>query len=116
MQVNGINAGQNNFILDGISNNVALTGGMNSVPPIDAIQEFAIQTNGYSAEFGRAGGGIVNVALRSGTNEIHGYAYDYIQNDIFNARPYDFTGTSPARTALRRNLFGAGGGGPIKTQ
>ena len=114
MQVNGINAGQNNFILDGISNNVALTGGMNSVPPMDAIQEFAIQTNGYSAEFGRAGGGIVNVALRSGTNEIHGYAYDYIQNDIFNGRAYDFTGTSPARPALRRNLFGAGGGGPIK--
>lgn len=114
MQVNGIDAGQNNFILDGISNNVALTGGMNSVPPIDAIQEFAIQTNGYSAEFGRAGGGIVNVALRSGTNEIHGYAYDYIQNDVFNARPYDFTGTSPKKPALRRNLFGAGGGGPIK--
>lgn len=114
MQVNGINAGQNNFILDGISNNVVLTGGMNSVPPMDAIQEFAIQTNGYSAEFGRAGGGIVNVALRSGTNEIHGYAYDYIQNDFFNARPYDFTGTNPGIPALRRNLFGAGGGGPIK--
>ncbi len=113
MQVNGVDAGQNNFILDGISNNVALTGGMNSVPPMDAIQEFAIQTNGYSAEFGRAGGGIVNVALRSGTNQFHGYGYDYIQNDIFNARPYDFTGTSPDKPALRRNLFGAGGGGPI---
>ncbi|HTJ29004.1 MAG TPA: TonB-dependent receptor, partial [Acidobacteriaceae bacterium] len=82
MQVNGVDPGQNNFILDGISNNVALTGGMNSVPPMDAIQEFAVQTNGYSAEFGRAGGGIVNVALRSGTNEFHGYAYDYIQNDV----------------------------------
>ena len=114
MQVNGVNSGQNNFILDGISNNVVLTGGMNSVPPIDAIQEVAIQTNGYSAEFGRAGGGIVNVALRSGTNNLHGFAYDYIQNDLFNARPYDFTGTNPAKQALRRNLFGAGGGGPIK--
>ena len=113
MQVNGVDPGQNNFILDGISNNVALTGGMNSVPPMDAIQEFAIQTNGYSAEFGRAGGGVVNVALRSGTNQFHGYGYDYIQNDIFNARPYDFTGTSPDKPALRRNLFGAGGGGPI---
>jgi hypothetical protein len=113
MQVNGINAGQNNFILDGISNNVVLTGGMNSVPPIDAIQEVAIQTNGYSAEFGRAGGGIVNVALRSGTNQIHGYAYDYIQNDLFNARPYNFTSTNLAKVPLRRNLFGVGGGGPI---
>lgn len=113
MQVNGINSGQNNFILDGISNNVVLTGGMNSVPPMDAIQEFAIQTNGYSAEFGRAGGGIVNAALRSGTNQVHGYAYDYIQNDIFNARPYNFTSTPLSKTPLRRNLFGAGGGGPI---
>jgi hypothetical protein len=114
MQVAGVNAGQNNFILDGISNNVALTGGMNSVPPMDAIQEFAIQTNGYSAEFGRAGGGVVNVALRSGTNDIHGYGYDYIQNDIFNARPFNFVPTNnPPKPPLRRNLFGAGGGGPI---
>src|SRR5262245_3192538 len=114
MQVNGLNAGQNNFIVDGVSNNVELTGGMNAVPAIDAIQEFSIQTNAFSPEFGRAGGGIVNVALRSGTNDLHGFGYDYIQNDIFNARPYDFTGTSPAKPALRRNLFGAGAGGPIR--
>lgn len=113
MQVNGLGAGQNNFILDGVSNNVELTGGMNDVPAIDAIQEFSIQTNAFSAEFGRAGGSIVNVALRSGTNDLHGYGYDYIQNDIFNARPYDFTGTNPAKPTLRRNLFGFGAGGPI---
>src|SRR5262249_50304809 len=88
-------------------------GGMNAVPPIDAIQEFSIQTSGYSAEFGRASGGIVNVALKSGTNQVHGFAYDYLQNDIFNARPYDFTGTNPTKQPVRRNLFGAGAGGPI---
>lgn len=114
VQVGSQGEGSNNFILDGISNNIELTGGMNAVPPIDAVQEFSIQTSGYSAEFGRASGGIVNVALKSGTNLFHGFGYDYLQNDIFNARPYDFTGTNPAKQPLRRNLFGGGLGGPVR--
>lgn len=108
----GVNS--NNFMIDGISNNLELTGGMNAVPPIDAIQEFSVQTSGYAAEFGRAAGGIVNVALKSGTNQLHGFGYDYLRNDIFDARPYDFSGTNPARQPLRRNLFGGGLSGPIK--
>jgi Carboxypeptidase regulatory-like domain/TonB dependent receptor-like, beta-barrel len=114
MQVAGLGSGQNNFILDGVSNNVELTGGMNAVPAMDAVQEFSIQTNAYSAEFGRAAGAVVNVALRSGSNELHGFGYDYLQNDFFDARPYDFTGTNPAIAPLRKNLFGGGAGGPIK--
>lgn len=114
MQVAGLSSGQNNFILDGISNNVELTGGMNAVPAMDAVQEFSIQTNAFSAEFGRAAGAVVNVAMRSGTNDLHGFGYDYLQNNIFNARPYDFSGTNPPITALRKNLFGGGLGGPIK--
>jgi TonB-dependent Receptor Plug Domain len=110
----GLNTGQNNFILDGVSNNVELTGGFNAVPAMDAIQELSIQTDSYSAEFGRSAGAIVNVAMKSGANQFHGFGYDYIQNDIFNARPYDFTGTHPGITPLRKNLFGGGIGGPIK--
>ena len=113
MQVGNAGSGQNNFILDGVSNNVELTGGLNAVPATDSIQEFSIQTNGYSAEFGRAGGSVVNVALKSGTNSLHGFAYDYLQNNIFNARPYDFTGTNPPITPLHKNLFGGGLGGPV---
>jgi hypothetical protein len=108
----GLDSGQNNFILDGVSNYVELTSGLNAVPAIDAIQEVSIQTDAYSAEFGRSAGAIVNVA--SGTNQIHGFGYDYIQNDKFNARPYDFTGTNPAIQPLRKNLFGGGISGPIK--
>lgn len=108
----GVNS--NNFMIDGISNNLELTGGMNAVPPIDAIQEFSVQTSGYAAEFGRAGGGIVNVALKSGTNQLHGFGYDYLRNDVFDARPYDFSGTNPARQPLRRNLFGGGLSGPVR--
>ncbi len=106
-------ANQNNFIIDGISNNMEFSGAMGVVPAIDAIQEFSIQTSGYSAEFGKAGGGIINVAIRSGTNQYHGFAYDYLRNDALNARPYDFTHTNVAKQPLRRNQFGGGMGGPV---
>src|SRR5581483_11365122 len=112
--VNGLNSGQNNFILDGVSNNVELTGGLNAVPSTDAIQEVSFQTSGYSAEFGRSGGAVVNVALRSGSNQFHGFGYDYLQNDKINASPYDYSGTHPAKPPLRRNVFGGGLGGPIR--
>jgi hypothetical protein len=106
-------ADQNNFIIEGISNNMEFSGTIGVVPAMDAIQEVSFQTSGYSAEFGKGGGAIVNVAMRSGTNQLHGFAYDYLRNDILNARPYDFTGTNPAKQPLRRNQFGAGVSMPI---
>jgi hypothetical protein len=111
--IGGASAEANNFIIDGISNNMEFSGALAVVPPIDAIQEFAIQTSQYSAEFGRSGGGVVNVAIKSGTNDWHGFAYDYFRNDKLDARPYDFTGTNPAKPPLRRNQFGGGLGLPI---
>lgn len=106
-------ADQNNFIIEGISNNMEFSGTIGVVPAIDSIQEVSFQTSGFSAEFGRGGGAIVNVAIRSGTNQVHGFAYDYLRNDAFNARPYDFTGTNPAKQPLRRNQFGGGASLPI---
>jgi len=111
--IGGASAEANNFIIDGISNNMEFAGAMGVTPAIDAIQEFAIQTSQYSAEFGRSGGGVVNVAIKSGTNEWHGFAYDYLRNDKLDARAFDFTGTNPRRQPLRRNQFGAGLGLPI---
>lgn len=106
-------ADQNNFIIEGISNNMEFSGTIGVVPAIDSIQEVSFQTSGYSAEFGKGGGAIVNVAIRSGTNQLHGFAYDYLRNDRLNARPYDFTGANPAKQPLRRNQFGAGASFPI---
>lgn len=111
--IGGASAEANNFIIDGISNNMEFSGALAVVPPIDAIQEFAIQTSQYSAEFGRSGGGVVNVAIKSGTNDWHGFAYDYFRNDKLDARPYDFTGTNPPKQPLRRNQFGGGLGLPV---
>jgi hypothetical protein len=111
--ISGASAEANNFIIDGISDNMEFSGAIGVVPPMDAIQEFAIQTSQYSAEFGRSGGGVVNVAIKSGTNDFHGFAYDYLRNDRLDARPFDFTGTNPRKTPIRRNQFGAGLGGPV---
>ncbi len=111
--IGGASAEANNFIIDGISNNMEFSGAMGVVPAIDAIQEFAIQTSQYSAEFGRSGGGVVNVAIKSGSNEWHGFAYDYLRNDKLDARPFDFTFTNQPKQPLRRNQFGAGLGMPI---
>jgi hypothetical protein len=111
--VNGSQAETNNFILDGVSDNMMFSGTISLVPPIDAVQEFAVQTSQFSAELGRAGGGVVNMALKSGTNQLHGFAYEYFQNSALNARPFDFTNTHPGILPFRKNQFGIGAGGPI---
>jgi len=115
--VNGLNSMVNNFQLDGIDNNAyqsANQGYSNEaiIPSPDAIQEFKVETDNYSAEYGRAGGAIINASIRSGTNEFHGVAYDYLRNTVLNAYgPFIGTGVKPT---LVQNQFGGTFGGPIK--
>jgi hypothetical protein len=115
--VNGLNSMTNNFQLDGIDNNAYQTanqGYSNEViiPSPDAVQEFKVETDNYSAEYGRAGGAIVNATIRSGTNKLHGVAYDYLRNTVLNAYgPFIGTGVKPT---LVQNQFGGAFGGPIK--
>nr|WP_179487366.1 TonB-dependent receptor [Granulicella arctica] len=114
--VNGMRSNANNFLLDGLDNNAyqeANQGYSNQaiIPSPDALQEFRVQTDNYAAEFGRAGGGVINVSFRSGTNQFHGVAYDYLRNTVLNAfGPFLGTGSKPT---LIQNQFGATLGGPI---
>ncbi len=110
LDVNGARPQANNFMLDGLDNNESLVNTIVFFPPADAIQEFRVQTNMAPAEFGRAGGGIVNTTIKSGTNEFHGDAFDYLRNAYLDARPT----FAPTKTAFRRNQFGGTLGGPIK--
>jgi hypothetical protein len=84
-------------------------------PSVDAIQEFAVETSNYSAEFGQAGGGLFNVTMRSGTNQFHGSAYEYFVNEALNAgTPFTSDGHGDLlRPRQRRNDFGFTAGGPI---
>jgi hypothetical protein len=115
--VNGLRSSLNNFIIDGVDNNSYGTsnqGFSNQVVQAspDAVQEFKVQTNNFSAEFGRAGGAVINAAIRSGTNEFHGSAYNFIRNTALNATGF-FKPTRGIKPVLQQNQFGFTFGGPI---
>jgi hypothetical protein len=116
---NGERPAQNNYLLDGIddnSDNVDFLNGTNYVilPPIDAIQEFKVQTSDYSAELGRAAGAVVNATVKSGTNSIHGDAFEFFRNDKLDAADWFEDNTAnPVKGEYRFNQFGGTVGGPI---
>ncbi|MFB3921937.1 MAG: carboxypeptidase regulatory-like domain-containing protein [Terriglobia bacterium] len=113
LSVNGLRVSNNNFLLDGVDNNEFGLGGVIAMPPPDAIQEFRIEENSMSAEFGR-GGAAVNVAIKSGTNEIHGGAYEFIRNDKLDAANFFDNVAGLEKPSFRRNQFGFFLGGPIR--
>ena len=108
--VNGGTGASNFYSLDGAEYQDAYFNAPLPFPNPDAIQEFTIQTNSYSAEFGRNRGASINAVTKSGTNEFHGGAYEFVRNDIFDARPF-FSTTAPV---FKRNQYGAQMGGPIR--
>lgn len=108
--INGARADGINFVVDSGSNVNVRAGGAQVRPAIDSIQEFRVQTSNYSTEYGRMSSGIINVALRSGTNRFHGSLYDFHRNHAFNARNFFDQGKSK----FIRHLFGGNAGGPIR--
>jgi outer membrane receptor protein involved in Fe transport len=107
--INGARSDHVSYLIDGVSN-VDRRGNQPAVtPPIDAIREFRIITNSFSAEYGRLGGAVISVALMSGTNELHGKLYEFHRNDALDARAF-FDREVPK---LIRNQFGAALGGPV---
>ncbi len=103
-----------NYYLDGGSNVNGLTNVGNSAPNPDAIQEFRVVTNSFSAEYGRFAGGAVDVLTKSGTNVFHGSAFEYKRDGDWNADRWSPTATSLAKEPLKRDQFGATLGGPLK--
>lgn len=110
MNVNGGREEQNNFLLDGVDNDDSDTRGYVLQPSVDAIQEFKLATSTYSAEYGTASAGQVNVITRSGSNTFHGTLYDYLRNRDLDARNY-FDGSE--KPQYIRNQFGGSLGGPV---
>src|SRR5713226_1109727 len=116
---NGLTTVHNNYLLDGIDNNNDTVDFLNgaayvNLPPPDAIQEFKVQTSNFSAEFGRAGGAVLNATIKSGTNQLHGSAWEFLRNDKLDAADlYFVAGPGVKKAELRRNQFGASAGGPI---
>ncbi len=101
------------FLLDGGDNTSFLGNNIVVSPNPDAVQEFKILTNNYDAQYGRSSGGIVNQITKSGTNDFHGDAFEFLRNNIFNSRNYFYTNSNNA-PPFKRNVFGGTFGGPIK--
>ncbi|MBN8733421.1 MAG: TonB-dependent receptor [Acidobacteria bacterium] len=117
INVNGNRALQNNFLLDGMDNNSNTTsyrGERVDVvrPSVDAVAEFKVQTNSYSAEYGRSAGGVVNVTIKSGSNRLNGTLWEFFRNDTLDAKGWTPT-VDGKKPKLRFHLFGANLGGPI---
>jgi hypothetical protein len=116
--VNGLRSSLNNFMLDGVDNNAYGTsnqGFSNQVVQLnpDAVQEFKVQTNNFSAEYGRAGGAVINASVRGGTNQFHGAAWEFLRNTKLNAVGF-FRPSTGLKPVLVQNQFGGALGGPIK--
>jgi len=111
IQVNGLMATNNNFLLNGFDNNEQQIGFEVILPAVDAIQEFKVQTNSFGADIGK-GGAVVNVVLKSGSNDLHGSAYEFLRNSSLDAKNYFDDPTAPI-PPFKQNQFGVTLGGPI---
>src|ERR1019366_28163 len=116
LTISGARPQQNNYRLDGVSLNDYANGAPGSVLGgslgVDAIQEFSVLTSNYSAEYGKTSGGVVNAITRSGTNQIHGSAYEFIRNSVLDTRNF-FDDPTQSTPPFKRNQFGGAVGGPI---
>jgi len=114
---NGARSLQNNFLLDGVDNNSNLPDLLNETnfviqPPIDALEEFKVQTNAYGAEFGRGNGAIVNAVIKSGKNQLHGSLWEFLRNEKFDSKNY-FDDRKAKTPSYKQNQFGGTFGGPV---
>ncbi len=116
---NGVRStGENNFLLNGIDNNVNVIDFINQTafvigPSVEAIGDMQVITNGASAEYGRAAGGIVDISLKSGTNEVHGVLFEVLQNTVLDANRWENNVAGTPRNPFKQNQFGGAAGAPI---
>ncbi len=111
--MNGSQPLSNETLIDGVPANAATTNAPGLTPSVDAIQEFKVQSGNFTAEFGRTGGGVVNLVFKSGTNQLHGTMYEFLRNSALDSNNFfnNRGGRRKARNAL--NQFGATAGGPL---
>jgi hypothetical protein len=113
LSVAGQRTNDSAYLLDGVMNTDPDYNALSYVPIVDAISEFQVQVAQYSAEYGRASGGQINVLTQSGSKNWHGNAWEFLRNNILDSRPFNLT-TSPDVPEFRRNQFGGAIGGPLR--
>jgi outer membrane receptor protein involved in Fe transport len=112
--INGQRSSSTNILLDGGENVDAFTAGVGQVIPLDSVQEFSVLTNNFTAEYGRASGGVVNLVTKSGSNGFHGSAYEFNRVAALSSNTYQNDATNTPKGGFTRNDFGFSIGGPVK--
>ena len=114
LAVNGLPQSANSYILDGVYNDQINQGLMAIIPPMEAIQEFTLETSNFRPEMGR-GGGVMNMSIKSGTNKFHGEAFEFLRNSALDARNFFDYSSAPKRLPnFVQNQYGGTFGGPIR--
>lgn len=111
--INGGRSQSNEVQIDGVPATAGFFNQITTIPSIEATQEFKVQSNNLSAEWGRFGGGVLNVSTRSGTNALHGSVFEFLRNSAFDANEFFNRGSGRAKPPFRMNQFGGAAGGPI---
>jgi hypothetical protein len=112
--INGMRSSSTNVLLDGAANNDEFSATVGQEVPLDSVQEFSVITNNFSAQYGRATGGVVNVATKSGTNQFRGTAYEFLRNDTLSTITVDNRANDIEKGEFTRHQTGFSIGGPIK--
>ena len=112
--INGQRSSSTSVLLDGAENVDLFTAGIGQNIPLDSVQEFSVMTSNFTAEFGRASGGVVNLVTKSGTNQLHGSAYEFNRISALSSNTYENGATGTPKGVFTRNNFGFSVGGPIK--
>ncbi len=113
ISINGGRARTNEVMIDGIPSTTGFVNQMTTIPNVDSTLEFKVQSSNLSAEWGRFGGGVINVSTKSGTNQIHGSLYEYLRNSAFDANEFFNRRTGNSTPPFRMNQFGYSVGGPV---
>src|SRR5438128_11773173 len=112
--VNGNREQSNNFLLDGVDINEPIDDLVSYNPNVDALEQVQVLTGNAPAEFGNGNGAVVNMTLKSGTNEFHGDIFEFLRNQVLDANSFFNNRSGAKKRALRQNIFGGAFGGPIK--
>jgi hypothetical protein len=113
ISVGGGRAKTNEVLIDGIPSTTGFANQITTIPTVDSTQEFRVQSSNLSAEFGRFGGGVINVSTRAGTNDFHGSLFEFLRNSFLDANEFFNKRSGRDRPPFRMNQYGFAGGGPI---
>jgi hypothetical protein len=111
--INGGQSQSNEFLIDGIPSSVGFFNQITTIPSVDDTQEFKVESANLSAQYGRYAGGVINVTTKSGTNQFHGSAFEFLRNNVLNADDYFNKGKGQPTPSFKMNQFGGAVGGPV---